>query len=145
MSIEVTKAIKARWDAKNLGDSITGGIHHSRTPEKTDQPYCVFNELSNPVTVKTHRSLYADFNVQFDVYVNDGDPESAADLANLIVGAMENSESALANPLSPASGEVLVADVTNEVTVTAEGDEQVYRAMFQMAFRWARARSITPA
>ena len=145
MSIEHVKAIKTRWDAKSLVSSITGGIHHGRPPEQSDMPYCVFTELSNPVTNRTRGSRYYEFNVQFDVYASTGDPETSADLAESIKAAFCNAENASTNPLSASGLNVMDAEATGGIVTTPEGDEQVYRSSFPLRIRWSENRTLAPA
>ena len=145
--ISITKAIITRWDAKSLDDTITGGIHHSRLPpNRIAMPYVIYNELSAPVSAKTRRSIYTDFNIQFDVYSQSADPEAAYDKAELIRNTMVEGENAVADPLSitAAEGSILETELEQDILVVDEG-EQVYRAFFSMRIRVGRARVRTPA
>lgn len=144
---EITKAIKTRWDAKSLDDTVTGGIFHSRTsPARNQMPYVIFHELSSLVAVRTRRGIYTDFNVQFDCYSDDGDPETSNDIAVLIRDTMSEGQNAVADPLSILSSEgtILEAELENDVITVDEG-EQVYRSFFTMRIRTGRTRVRTPA
>ena len=143
--IEVAKAIKTRWVATSLGSSITGGIHHSRVPERTAMPYCVFHETGSPVIQKSRSRRYSECQIQFDVYGDDGDAETVGDLAVLGRDAMVNAEHATTSPLvAGGNAEIFDAELVRNVTVESDGAEQVYRAIFEVAFRFGEPRNLQP-
>lgn len=145
MSIEVVKAIKTRWVAKNLGNTITGGIHHSRPAERSDMPYCVFTEVSATTITETRCKVGTRFDVQFDVFTKDGNPETSADMAVLVRDAMVNAQDAMTSPLTVAGLGITDIRVTRDITTNAEGTEQVYRSMFSLAITFSRTSSRKPA
>lgn len=144
--IDVVKAIKTRWTAKSLSSSVTGGIHHSRVPERTAMPYCVFRELGSPVIAKSRMLRMSELQLQFEIYDDSGDAEDVADLAVTVRDAFAESDGALTDPLATGTTtRVYDADVTRNVVVDSEGMEQVYRATFELAVRFTEPRVLNPS
>lgn len=143
--IELVKAIKARWTAKSLDSSVTGGIHHSRAPERVAMPYCVFSEVSNTSNGETRCSRMGRFECQFDVFTASGDPEVCADLAETVRNTMVHGEEALASPLDPTNVDLANVRVGRDITTQGVGDEQVFRSTFSLVMDYTVSANRTPA
>ena len=141
---EVTKAIIARWDAESLDSEIAGGIHNGHKAERTSMPYCLYYEQSAPVIERTRNGVFYLASVQFETWCDDGDPETAADDAELVKAAMENADKAQSDPLVASGQAIMTAQATSEPVTEWQGD-QVYRSFFQMEVRVRRTRTLTPA
>lgn len=143
--IEMVKAIKTRWDAKSLSSTVTGGIWHSRPPERTEMPYCVFSEISNVNTGETRCTRMGRYECQFDVYTDDGNPETSADVAETIRNTFVNGQEAQAAALDPTGIELGDVRVSQDIVTRAEGDEQVCRSMFTLVMPYTVSANRTPA
>ena len=144
--IDIVKALKTRWTAEGLSTYITGGIHHSRVPERVQMPYCVFHELGSPVITKTRTLIISELQIQFEVFDKTGNAETCADLAQRVRDAFLNAENATSNPLETGTTVGIIdADVTQNIHTEAEGDEQVYRSVFEMAIKFHEPRNLIPA
>lgn len=146
MTIEITKAVKERWTAKSLSNSVTGGIHHGRPPAKSAMPYCIYNEITaNPIG-NTNCYRNGRMELQFDIYTDDGDPETCADLAVLVRDAFVNADRATSSPFNPTGG-VSISEVrlSQDIVTMAEGEEQVFRSRFGLVVAYSTSANWTPA
>lgn len=143
--IELAKAVKTRWTAKSLSLQVTGGIHHSRPPERVEMPYCVFTEVSSSPTGETRCKRLGRYECQFDVYADTGDPETSADLAAIVRDVMVHGEEAVANPLNPTGISLADCRVSQDITTRSEGDEQVYRSTFTLVMMFTTSANRNPA
>ena len=82
--ISITKAVKTRWDDLSLSNTITGGVHHSEAPDRTSMPYAIYSEIDNEIANRTYILEMGKLLIQWDVYTDDGDPETCADLMDTI-------------------------------------------------------------
>ena len=143
--IPIVKAIKTRWTNKSLATTITGGIHHSTTRAREGMPYCIFQEIGTPITGHDRSKTCGIFKVQFEVFTNDGNPETSGDAALSVLQAMEYSDKAGTNPLSVGEN-VSIKTVQADTEVrTVEAGEDIYRSFFTMSFYWTKARTLAPA
>ena len=142
MSIDITKAIKTRWTAQSLGSSVTGGIHHTKAPPRTSFPYATFFEVSNAVRAQSRASRTNMFRVQIDVYTDDGNAETCADLAETVKTNLVHADNASTNPIT--TGSVLSIDLDGEIVTRYESDT-VWRSRFTLRIMWEQARTLTPS
>lgn len=76
---ELFKAIKTRFDAKDIGTNATGGLWYGSAPQGTSMPYVVFNEVSD-VPEYTMTSKIELRRIQFSIYTNGATPSAIKDL-----------------------------------------------------------------
>lgn len=145
MTIEIAKAIKTRWDAKSLGSSVTGGIHNGRPPERPTMPYCIFTDVSASNKGETACQRGTRMEIQFDVYCNDGNPETCGDLAVSVRDAFVNADRATTSPFAPTGIQVTEMRLSRNITTRAEGEEQVYRSMFAIVVMFNESANRIPA
>lgn len=142
--IELSKAIKTRYEAKSLDTSV-GEFYNSRSPEKAVMPYVIYQEVAATVVQRSRVSEYSSVTVQWDVYCDDGDPETASDGLEAILAIMEYGERGAANPLNPTGLRILNSQLTLPVRVEEEGIDQVYRATAQQQYLVQRDLNRVPA
>lgn len=141
----IAKAVKARWDAEDLGDSVTGGLHNGRPVERSAMPYCIFTEIWGSNSGETVAQRTNRMELQFDVYVNNGNPETAYDLAILVRDAFVNADRAATDPFDPDDMNVTEMRLGRAITTRPEGDEQVFRSMFTVIVAFNETVNRTPA
>lgn len=145
MTIEIIKAIKSRWDAKNLDASVTGKLWHSRAPESQAMPYCVMTEVSAVNAGETRCNRLGRSEVQFDIYDDSGDAETSADLATTVRNTFVNSHNAQAAYLNPTDISLVESRLSRDIVTQGVGYEQVYRSTFSIVFRYDEDASRRPA
>lgn len=95
--IDLVAALKTRWDAASLGDSITGGIHpKDKVPNGTTMPYVTVEIPDDTVRFRTsissgwHRR-YNSAMVRLRLHHNAG-LEAMGTLANLLESAFDGAD-----------------------------------------------------
>lgn len=88
----VLKAIKSRWDSKNLDDTVSGGIHKRRAKNLT-APYVIVSVIASPVSERSSSNgktgnQYESTQIQL-LLVDNGGIESAWTKANAIKAAFD--------------------------------------------------------
>lgn len=142
MSLDIDKALKARWTAKGLNALIPSGIHF-RLPERAVMPYVIYSHVSDLPFTNTFSSRYNRKIFQLDVY--DTTPDLVGYWAGLIRDAFVNANEAMTSPLAiSASAGVILRIEPESNPITFQESDEVCRSMQTFAIVWGESRNLVP-
>lgn len=143
--LSIDQAVKTRWNAQSLGNTITGGVYQIQVPERTAMPYCVYSTISDLKNTQTHNSRYSRVDVQFQVY--DTTPELVSSEAVLIQNAFQHANRAATNPLTIADSSrdyILDCALVQNYVVTQLSD-QVFAATLTLSMLYGQEGQLSPS
>lgn len=111
---DVLAAVKTRWDAKSLDDTVTGGLHYRRGPDLA-APYVVLSDIASTVALRTGSDAVSGneyTSTQFQLLlVHNGGPAAARTAKRTIRAAFDWA------PLTLAHGTLVYCKFASEATL----------------------------
>ena len=143
MATTVDQAIKDRWISKNLGNTITGGVHFSELPRADSTgapitiPYAVVSHITKSPVLWTNKSQYHDHEVQFNIY-----DDTKAGLESQLETVKTAFDFA---PLSIEDADVLEVRPTNDDGLIEKQDDGMWQGILTYRIRYRKSVNYEPS